>query len=471
MSKKWIYNNILIFVLIYSIIIVHCKTNSTKKKGKKEKKVIKNEKDITKLILDWAKKNNIYINDKLTLIQNFNKDKYFYFSAERRIQNNTLLLKVPYEIMITQSSFNNIYKKTKNKKFENLWNKIKLLKTEYLFSLQSKQLFYLSIILENSLRKKKGPIYKKYKEYLRMYEQMEMDIYPIFYKKNEKELLRYSNLGSKLKGATDLLNQEFSLISHQLNISIPNQNNFFKTRIISLISSTNFNNTNYNYSEKDNETVIIPFLDCFTKTISSNKANARFEIKKEKKTNLTNYYLEVYSTNDLLVGGDINLKWKERSNNELLLYYGFVEEDNPYTSTFFVETISSRFKKDLNISNEVIFKNINKKFYDLNREYDDQSVIDTYKYLSSKLDKYKGKKEGYYEIMYDNLKGFYEIYDKVLNNKTIEEYIYGNEKSKSIKIIINQEKELIEKRLKYLKKAIERIKEEKNNKINKNEDL
>ena len=345
------------------------------------------------------------------------------------------------------------------------------MKTEYLFSLQSKQLFYLSIILENSLRKKKGPIYKKYKEYLRMYDQMEMDIYPIFYKKNEKELLRYSNLGSKIKGATDLLNQEFSLISTQLNISIPNKNNFFKTRIISLISSTNFNNTNYNYSEKDNETVIIPFLDCFTKTISNSKANARFEIKKEKKANLTNYYLEVYSANDILVGGDINLKWKERSNNELLLYYGFVEEDNPYTSTFFVETINSRLKKDLNISNEVIFKKINKKFYDLNREYDDQSVIDTYKYLSSKLDKYKGKKEGYYEIMHDNLKGFYEIYDKVLNNKTIEEYIYGNEKSKSIKIIINQEKELIEKRLKYLKKAIERIKEEKNDKINKNEDL
>jgi hypothetical protein len=469
MPKKWIY--ILIFVFIYSIIIVHCKTNSSKKKGKKGKKVIKNEKDITILILDWAKKNNIYINDKLALIQNFNKDKYYYFSAERRIQNNTLLLKVPYEIMITQSSFNNIYKKSKNKQFENLWYKIKLLKTEYLYSLQSKQLFYLSILLENSLRKKKGPIYKKYKEYLSMYEQMEMDVYPIFYKKNEKELLRYSNLGSKLKGATDLLNQEFSLITHQLNISIPNQKNFFKTRIISLISSTNFNNTNYNYSEKDNETVIVPFLDCFTKTISSHKANARFEIKKEKKANLTNYYLEVYSTDNILVGGDINLKWKERSNNELLLYYGFVEEDNPYNSTFFVEIINSRLKKDLNISNEIIFKNIKKKFYDLNREYDDQTVIDTYKYLSSKLDKYKGKKEGYYEIMYDNLKGFYEIYDKVLNNKTIEEYIYGNEKSKSIKIIINQEKELIEKRLKYLKKAIERIKEEKNDKTNKTEDL
>ena len=36
---------------------------------------------------------------------------------------------------------------------------------------------------------------------------------------------------------------------------------------------------------------------------------------------------------------------------------------------------------------------------------------------------------------------------------------------------LNQEKELIEKRLKYLKKDIERIKEEKNDKINKNEDL
>ena len=177
MTKKWIYNIILIFTLINCIIIANCKTNSSKKKGKKEKKVINNEKNVTKLILSWAKKHNIYINDKLALIQNFNKDNYFYFSAERKIENNSLLLKVPYEIMITQSSFNNIYKKSKNKKFENLWDKIKLYKTEYLYSLQSKQLFYLSILLENSLRKKKGPIYKKYKEYLRMYEYMEMDIY------------------------------------------------------------------------------------------------------------------------------------------------------------------------------------------------------------------------------------------------------------------------------------------------------
>ena len=471
MTKKWIYNIILIFTLINCIIIANCKTNSSKKKGKKEKKVINNEKNVTKLILSWAKKHNIYINDKLALIQNFNKDNYFYFSAERKIENNSLLLKVPYEIMITQSSFNNIYKKSKNKKFENLWDKIKLYKTEYLYSLQSKQLFYLSILLENSLRKKKGPIYKKYKEYLRMYEYMEMDIYPIFYRENEKALLRYSNLGSKLKGATDLLNQEFSLITHELNLSIPKQKNYFKTKIISLISSINFNNTNYNYSDKDNETVIVPFLDCFIKTISSHKANARFQIKKEKNNNLTNYYLEVYSTKDILVGGDINLIWKKRPNTELLLYYGFVEEDNPYTSAFYVETINPRLKKDLNTSNDIIFKNIKKNYYDLNKEYNSQSVIDTYKYLSSKLDKYKDKKEGYYEIMYDNLKGFYEIYEKVLNDKTIDKYIYGFERSKTIKIIINQEKELIEKRLKYLKKAIERIKEEENDKIKINKDL
>ena len=39
----------------------------------------------------------------------------------------------------------------------------------------------MSIIIENANRKKKGPIYKKYKEYFRMYEQINLDDFQVFY--------------------------------------------------------------------------------------------------------------------------------------------------------------------------------------------------------------------------------------------------------------------------------------------------
>ena len=71
-----------------------------------------------------------------------------------------------------------------------------------------------------------------------------MDIYPIFYDQEEKYYLSGSNLGIQLNRATEALNEEYILLSTRLNVSIPYQDDFFKARVISLISSTDFNNSN-----------------------------------------------------------------------------------------------------------------------------------------------------------------------------------------------------------------------------------
>ena len=70
-------------------------------------------------------------------------------------------------MMITQKNLYDIYKSTKNNKFENLWENILEMKSEYVKYYSTQQLLYMSIILEYASRKKKGPIYKKYKEFLK----------------------------------------------------------------------------------------------------------------------------------------------------------------------------------------------------------------------------------------------------------------------------------------------------------------
>ena len=194
----------------------------------------------------------------------------------------------------------------------------------------------MSILLEYAVRKKKGPIYKKYKEFLKLYEQRNMDNYPVFYDEDEKYYLSGSNVGIQIIRATEALNEEYILLKTKLNINIPNQDDFFKARVISLISSTDFNNSNIYLPPEYNETCIIPFLDCFNKVISSERANAVFDIKgiKNETNNFTDYYLEVYSTDDLYIGSEINLKWRSFPNTEFLIYYGQVEEGNPFNSKF-----------------------------------------------------------------------------------------------------------------------------------------
>ena len=459
MANISLFNKILLIIIISSVLI-DCK--KTKKKEKKQKKIIKEEnKDIVSSALEWAKNNGIYINNKLVLNKKSNRDKYYFFSADSRILNNTLLLKVPYNIMLTQFKLNEIYKDSKNKKFENLWDKIINLKSENIKYFSTKQLLYMSIIIEYSVRKKKGPIYKKYKDYLRMYEQINLDIYPIFYDQQEKYYLSGSNFGGQINRATESLNEEYYLLGKVLNISIPFQDDFLKTRVISLVSSTDFNNTNLNYTNGNNETIIVPFLDCFNKAISNDKANARFEIKgiKNTTTNYTDYYLEIYSNSEIYIGGEITIKWRPFPNSELLLYYGVIDEGNPFNSRYYIDIMNRKFKKDLNISEDKHFDNIRRDMYEINTEFYDPSVINTYRNLSLNIDKYKDREEGAYEMMRDNLKFYAELYENPLSDGNINMFINGKDKIKDIKEILHLEKKVIDGKIEYLEKVIRGIKQ------------
>ena len=57
------------------------------------------------------------------------------------------------------------------------------------------------------------------------------------------------------------------------------------------------------------------------------------------------------------------------------------------------------------------FKGIIKRdVYEISSEIFDEDIIQTYKKLAKKFDKYKNKKEGKYEMMMDNLKYYLKIY-------------------------------------------------------------
>ena len=408
--------------------------------SKAEKNVSNNNKiknDILS-IYKWAKKNNIYINSNLQLYKNELNDinhNFYYFKTNDTIQNNTLLLRIPSDIMISQPSLNASFKKSKNKKFADLWDEIFSI-DKYLSYPSAKQLFYISIILSDSVLRQKGSFYKKYKEYLDMYDYINLDHFPLLYSLKEMIYLNNSYFGKEMKNNLKSINNEYYLIKNELDLDqTVLVDEFTKYRILSLSNSIQLKNVVY----------VVPFIDCFKKKVNKTDGiyNAYIKLKKNKNNGID---LEIYSNKTIIPSNEIYLLWKQISNIESLLYYGFIDENNLITSEFLVELINKNYKKDLN------FDRLGKKY---NISFDE---------LIKHFDQYYHFNEGPYLMMKDNLEYYLRLYEEMYSNELINRNIMGINKKKYVKNILTLEKKLIENRIKLLDNKIRNFRKEKQEK-------
>ena len=235
-------NNIFFFLFLLINILP---SFSFKKNKQKKNANIQNGKDKISSILLWAKANNIYIQENLILNKNNESShNFYYFSSNSSISNNTLLMKVPYNMMISKETLSKYLNKNKNKKISNLWEKILSLNNENLPDFYSKQLLYMTILLEYFTNIKKGPFYNKYEQYFEMYEYIDMDNFPVFFDEDEIYFLSPSGFGAELIKATESLKEEYLTTKNELKIESSMPDTFLKYRVLSLSNSMRFNNTN-----------------------------------------------------------------------------------------------------------------------------------------------------------------------------------------------------------------------------------
>ena len=447
-------HNLFLFYLI-SIVLSEKSTKKKPIKSSKEKVISKND---IETIYNWAKKNNIFINEKLHLNKNIDPShNFYYFTSNSKIPNNTLLLRVPYDIMISQSSLEKHFQEKRSKKFSYLWDKIIENKNPYISYFSTKQFFYMSIIIEDAINKKKGYLYNKYKPYFDMYEYMNMDIFPVFYDEEEIYFLSPSSFGSELKQAVESLKEEYYIINNDLQITTSIQDNFLKYRVLALANSISFNNTKMKDRNDFNESVIVPFIDCFKKVVLDYNSSANFEMLLDHSDN--KYYFEIRSTKVIEKNSEINLKWRRINNGESLIYYGFIEKGNYVAPKFYVNLFNNMFKKDLGVDEKKDFRDvIQRGRFELNSEFFDPDVVKSYYNLSKLFDKYKDKPEGRYEMMRDNLQYYLNLYDTQFSEGYINLYIKGNEKRKYIKSIMKIERLLVKNKLNYVNNVINDIK-------------
>ena len=452
--------NILFQIFIFSILILSIATAI--KKPKKKKPTHFNNKslfeDEIKSLYKWAKKNKIFINDILTLNKNNDSShNFYYFTSNSFIQDGTVLLTIPYDIMISQSSIEKHFQRKRSKKFAYLWDKIIENKNPFISYFSTKQLFYMAIIIEDAINKKKGFIYQKYKPYFDMYEYINMDNFPVFFDQDEIYYLAPSAFGYELNQAVESLKEEYYIINNDLKLATSIQDSFLKYRVLALANSVSFNNTKLIDKNDFNESVIVPFIDCFKKVVTSINVSAEYSMKKDKDNN---YYLEIKTIRDIPKNEEIYLKWRRLPNNECLLYYGFIEKGNYLAPKFYVNVFNNLFKKDMGVDPKKEFNDtMERGRFELSTEFFDPDVVGSYYNLSKLFDKYKNKPEGRYEMMADNLNYYLNIYEGQFSDGNINLYIKGDEKRKFIKNIMKLERRLVLNKMNYVKSVIKDIKE------------
>ena len=456
-------SNLIFILFIFKVFILSfSKLTKSNIKQKNNNKI-----DEISSIYKWAKKNNIFIHPKLQLKKNELNDiehNFYFFKSNEKIENNTLLLKIPAKIMISQHSLENICRKVKNKKLSNLWTKISSI-NKYLNYSSAKQLFYISIILSDSTFRQKGKFYRRYREYLGMYNSINLDNFPLLYNAKEIIYLNNSHFGKEIKYNLKSINNEYFLIKNVLEFDeTVLVDEYIKYRILSLSNSIYLNNKTY----------IIPFIDCFRKKVNktNGKFNAYIKLRLNDNNNKNNnlFDLEIYSNKKIKKNDEIKLLWKQITNIDCLLYYGFIDENNLLTSEYLVELININFMKDLNFDkiNQKYGINLEKfiapKIYDLNNEFYSDYLYYAYKNMSHYFEQYYHNNEGPYQMMKDNLEYYLKLYEEIYNNDLINMNIEGVIKKRNVKNILGIEKKLIENRIKLLNKKINHFRNEKKEK-------
>ncbi len=389
-------------------------------------------------VLEWAKIKNITIHESLTLNPVDENHNLPFFTANDNIPINKTIISIPRNMIISQELISNFYKNKKKGKYYNLWEKILNLENDYIHYLSTKELFYMTTMIEHSMRIKKGKFYKEFKPYFNLYEYTNLGNFPIFYSEEELNLLKGTNLFEEIKRAKESLENEEKVLYDEFNFKKADQENFLKYRVLILANSI----------INENRTILIPFLDLFSKDMFNDLIDVEYLYNKAMKR------FVIRTTKEIKKGKEIVINSKPIPNTSALLYFGYTSEKNNVVGRFIIEVVNNIFRKRLNWDGSI--KLINNS-YDIGSTNYIENIIGTYQDLKMKLSDYKKKEYGEYLLMKENIMDYLNIYSK-FTDELYSKYFYGQKKINNVKRILFLEKRVLEKRINQIDNIINEIK-------------
>lgn len=381
-------------------------------------------------LIKWSKRNRLFIHPNIA-INKTNPNEY-YFQSKGDISSNTLILSIPKKMLMTADS---LYSKSKNKKLKAIWNKLLDTQNDYISIFSTKEMMFIAMIIERSMRKQKGRFYSKYKIYFNSFPE-NMDNYPLYYNNDELILIKNTYFYDELIRAKTSLEEEEKIIARNFSHSMVSDD-YWKYRVITLANSLNI----------QNKTSLVPLLNLFIRNIDETKTNSQWHF------NATTDQLEIHTQNNITKDQMIILQGNKIPNSVSLMYYGFTYEKDDFIAPMIVDVLHHKFKEKLNYDHNFT---LYKTSFDIGKQDFVSEIFDVYRLLAVKYG-YGPKDASIYQMMIDNIKYYQNEYNKITESDYVK-YILSKRNRLNIKRVIETEKRVLEFKSNYLKSLINKIK-------------
>ncbi len=398
-------------------------------------------------LLEWGLNNSLIISDKLKMKYTNENNRTYY--AKDEIPENTIIMDIPFEIML---NVENALRLLNNKKLKKLYSGYKKETFEIQIgflpaSLDQGFLSYLIYLVKHKQKHYKKTKFYQYFKYLFDTFETNLDSHPIFYNNNQLKLLQGSLTFMETILMKELFNEEIHKLESTFKQKSIDSEEYLRFRTLTITKSLNISNI----------TSIVPFIDLF--------ASDPIDYNVNFKLNETNKHLVVFTTKKVRSGDILYIRSGYFSNIKRFLLYGeTLEKMKDYIDSFQLPMVSN-----------LILDGIEEK----DRDYFLQDSIDLYKkkFYKKALKLYKklsiakkgdGSDLSAYKLFLKNLEMMRDSYNYITISDIYKEFVNIKDID-NVKRILYLEKNFLDKKLKVLRDFISEFEKNKNsdNKINK----
>ena len=409
-----------------------------------------NGKNAYDYLLEWGLNNSLMISNKLGMRYTNENNKTYY--AKEEIPENTLIMNIPFKIML---NVDNALKLLNNKKLSKLYNDYKNDKFEITVGYlppgnDQSFLTYLIYLVNNGQKKYKKSKFYQYFHYLFDTFETNLDHFPMFYNRNQLRLLNGSVSLMEVALMKELYKEEidkFEVKHKQKNIDF---DEYLRYRTLTVAKSLNISNISS----------IIPFIDMF--------ANDPIDYNVNFRLNETDNSLFVFTTKKVKRDDILYIRSGYFSNIMRFVLYGETFEKMkdqidsykiPMISNMLLSTLNQEEIDQFNLDDTIDLNN--KKFY--------KKALKSYKKLSL-MKKGDGSEFSAYQLFLKNLEMVREVFNNVIISDIHKEFV-DMKSIYNVKRILEFEKGLLDKKLNVLRKFIQKLEKtndkKSENKINK----
>ena len=404
-------------------------------------------------LVEWGKNNSLFISDKIGMKYINENNKTFY--AKDDISENSLLMNIPYNLMLNRE---NAFKLLEDPKLEKIYEDYKKEKfgIDIGFlpaSFEQSFLAYIINYMTSRPKKYKKSKFYAYFHYLIDTFETDLDSFPIFYSQSQLKLLTGSLALIETTLIKELYNEEANKLKRISGSKKFDIDEFMRYRTLTTIKTLNVSN----------HTSIVPFIDMFdTDPIDF---NVNFKLNETSKN------IFVFTTHPIHRGSTLYIRCGHFSNNKRFVIYGQTfEKTKDYIEAFQIPMISYRLQKQIKVEDENFeyeesIDLVRKKFY--------KKALNTYKKLSI-YNKEDGSDISAYKLFLKNLEISRDVYNGVSTSDIYREFVKAKDIHNVIRVL-TFEKKFLDEKIEVIKKYIHKLekneKKAKKDEKDKNKDL